>query len=90
MTRALTVQERRESDIVFLKMMKILTDRQKDPAKLVTMLKTTMNVAQQKVHNQWRHPMKMVLVINPQIKVSKNWLVSFIDNLLMQKIKIEI
>ena len=90
MERTLTVQERRESDIVFLKMMKILTDRQKDPAKLVTMLKTTMNVAQQKVHNQWRLPMKMVLAINPQIKVSKNWLVSFIDNLLMQKIKIEI
>lgn len=76
-TRILTVQERRERDIVFLKMMKILMNSQKGPANLITMLKTTISVTRQKVQNQWRQPMKMVLVRNPQIKVNKNWLASF-------------
>lgn len=78
-TRILNVQERRGKDIVFLKMMKILMKAQKGPANVIRMLKTTISITQHKVHNLTMHAIMMVLLINPQIKVNKNWMVSFFD-----------
>lgn len=75
-TRILNVQERRGKDIVFLKMMKILMKAQKGPANVIRMLKTTISITQHKVHNLMMHAITMVLLINPQIKVNKNWMVS--------------
>ena len=75
MTIILNVQERREKDIVFLKMMKILIKGLKGPANLTVILKIIISITQHNVHNQWRQPRKKVQVINPLIKVNKNWMV---------------
>lgn len=77
MTIILNVQERREKDIVFLKMMKILIKGQKGPANLMTILKIIISIT----HNQLRQWIKMELVINPPIKVNINWMVPLLINM---------
>ena len=66
----LNVQVRREKDIVLWKMMKILMQAQKGPASAMEQMMLKTVVIPHKVQDQ--HP-NMMLLIDPQIKVNKNY-----------------